>query len=115
MEVTIDGVQYVPAPPACENPELLDVRSFVNDLDREMSLREYLCALLAKLWEEGESFSGKRPFGNSGWDYDVYTFLVKGGAVAGELDDDGYIVDFDRTAANKLVPGLIAAAFNLEG
>lgn len=115
MEVIIDGITYVPAQPVCANPEALEVRRFVNDLDREVSLREYLHELLATLWKEGEGFSGKRPFGNSGWDWDVYGFLVKAGVISGQIDDDGWPEDFDKKAADKMMPGLIAQAFGLAG
>lgn len=37
--------------------------------------REYFRKLLKALWEEGDSFSGKRPFGNSGWDSDLFDAL----------------------------------------
>jgi hypothetical protein len=29
------------------------------------------------LWDEEDSFSGKRPFGNSGWKWDVYTAFLE--------------------------------------
>lgn len=114
MRVVINDVVYVPAAPTCTDKSPLETRMFVADLDREVSLREYMHALLATLWRENEGFSGKRPFGNSGWDHDVYKFLVKAGAVTGVIDEDGYLEDFDQKAADKLVPGLLAAAFNLE-
>jgi hypothetical protein len=41
------------------------------------TVRDYLVALLAKLWEDQEGFDGKRPFGNSGWDSDLITALVR--------------------------------------
>lgn len=113
MEVKIDGVTYVPAPPACDDASPLETRRFADDLDREVSLREYLFELLATLWIEGESFSGKRPFGNSGWEYDMYAFLVQAGAVRGEFDEDGRLNDVDKDSANALMPGLIAAAMGL--
>lgn len=43
------------------------------------TVKGYLKALLIAVWDEGESFSGKRPFGNSGWDYDILTALVDAG------------------------------------
>lgn len=43
------------------------------------TVRGYLKALLFTLWDEGEGLSGKRPFGNSGWDYDILTALVDAG------------------------------------
>lgn len=64
-----------------------------SDLEGAMTVRQYLGALLSTLWEEGERFGGKRPFGNSGWEYDLYRPLVKAGIIEGQLDDDGDILD----------------------
>lgn len=47
----------------------------------EVPLRYYLGKLLYDLWVNGESFSGKRPFGNSGWDYDIAYALCGAGLV----------------------------------
>lgn len=47
-----------------------------NDAGAE-TVRGYLYALLEAVWEEEEGFSGKRPFGNSGWKRDVIGPLVK--------------------------------------
>jgi hypothetical protein len=85
----------------------LDLRFFCNDFDREVSIREYLHALLDRLWDEGESFSGKRPFGNSGWEYDLYKPLIVAGVIKGSLDIDGYIADVDTAAGNAEVFRLI--------
>jgi hypothetical protein len=46
------------------------------------TVKEYLVELLAHLWDEGEGFSGKRPFGNSGWEYDLYEALGNAGLIA---------------------------------
>jgi hypothetical protein len=35
------------------------------------TVKEYLRALLLEVWEKQESFNGKRPFGNSGWEKDL--------------------------------------------
>lgn len=113
MKVTIDDVVYVPAPPSCADAGPLEYRMFVADMGRNASLREYLHALLSTLWNEGEGFNGKRPFGNSGWEYDIYKFLVGAGAVCGSFDEEGYLEDFDKTAADKMMPGLIAAAMGV--
>lgn len=63
---------------------------------------DYLRSLLKTLWTEGESFSGKRPFGNSGWEDELYTALVGGGFVGGTVED-GYAEDVDYEAANALI------------
>ena len=73
-----------------------------NDADAG-TVGHYLCKLLWTLWQEGEGFSGKRPFGNSGWEYDLYEPLVTGGFVTGELDEDGYIDSVDKESADELI------------
>ncbi len=35
------------------------------------TVKKYLIELLAQLWYEEEGFSGKRPFGNSSWQYEL--------------------------------------------
>lgn len=67
------------------------------------TVRAYLVKLLRELWREGDGFSGKRPFGNSGWEYDLYQPLIKAGLVSGKLDEDGYIDEVDERAANALI------------
>lgn len=67
------------------------------------NIQEYLVALLKALWEEEEGFSGKRPLGNSGWQWDVYAALVKGGGIQGTFDSDGYLDDFDGEEAARVI------------
>lgn len=55
--------------------QALDIKFFCNDLDEDITFREYFQKLLNQLWYEGEGFSGKRPFGNSGWQDDIYEVL----------------------------------------
>lgn len=56
--------------------EILDYPYDFSDA-RVKSLREYFKKLVYRVWQENEGFSGKRPFGNSGWQYDVYDCLQK--------------------------------------
>jgi hypothetical protein len=72
------------------------------------SVRGYLTALLAELWREEEGFSGKRPFGNSGWQHDVYSALAKAGYVRHSVDEDG-CVEYDRAAEAKGQELMLAA------
>ncbi len=81
---------------------VLDLPMQPNDA-RATTVREYLVALLAEVWTEKEGFSGKRPFGNSGWEYDLYLPLLKAGLVDGALDEDGYIDHMDDDAAERLI------------
>lgn len=85
---------------------ILDLELGPNDADAK-TIREYLKALLKAVWTEGEGFSGKRPFGNSGWQYDMYPALIKAGMVTGKLDDQGFVEEVDDSAAEKLILGAI--------
>jgi len=53
--------------------QVLNTRLYLSE---EYSIREYLAKLLTKLITEEEGFSGKRPFGNSGWLSDLYFPLL---------------------------------------
>lgn len=55
------------------------------------TIKGYLKALLYALWDEQEGFSGKRPFGNSGWDSCMMDALI----------DKGIAKSYP--AANKLI------------
>lgn len=63
----------------------------------------FLIKLLATLWQEQEGFSGKRPFGDSGWEYDVYGPLIRAGFIRGAFDEDGFIEDCDDQAGDALI------------
>jgi len=73
------------------------------------SVRGYLVALLTELWREGEGFSGKRPFGNSGWQYDLYVPLIRAGLIDGAFDEDGYVDRCDDKAGNLLIDAAITS------
>lgn len=81
---------------------VLDLPMQDNDADAK-TIRDYLKALLTTLMYEGESFSGKRPFGNSGWDWDLHKPLVLAGLVKGEVDENGDIQNHDDVAADKIL------------
>jgi hypothetical protein len=100
--VYIDGVEYVPAiTPA--KPGVLDALMFRNDAGAR-TVRDYLVALLAALWNEEEGFSSKRPFGNSSWCFELYGPLVRAGIVSGKFSEDEDDLDcldeFDRHDAD---------------
>lgn len=81
---------------------VLDLPMQANDADAA-TVRDYMKALLLTLLAEGEGFSGKRPFGNSGWDWDMHIPLVKAGLVRGTIDDDGYIEEHDSEKADEMI------------
>lgn len=81
---------------------ILEIPMQENDAEAE-TIGDYFRALLKAVWAEGEGFSGKRPFGNSDWDYDLYTALVKSKAVKGKIDQEGSLIQCDEDSANSLI------------
>jgi hypothetical protein len=81
-----------------------------NDIGAK-TIGEYFEKLLLTLWDEQEAFSGKRPFGNSGWEYDVYASLIAAGVLDGSLDEEGYVEDVSYSAANDIVCNMIKQIF----
>jgi hypothetical protein len=88
---------------------ILAIEFECDELDGRVTIGGYLIKLLETLWEEGEGFSGKRPFGNSGWERDLYKPLIAAGVIRGELDEDGYIERVDDSAGAKAIFAAIAA------
>lgn len=73
------------------------------DFPKKMTIRGYLKELLVTLWNEAENFSGKRPFGNSDWQYDLYIPLIRAKIIKGKLDEDGYVEECDTEAGDKII------------
>lgn len=91
--------------------EILALPLGENDAEAK-TIGEYLGKLLATLWEEEESFSGKRPFGNSGWQSCVEFALVRAGVVRGtiiEEDGDEWLDGYDEAGAENAVQRAIEA------
>lgn len=84
------------------------------------TVRGYLAKLLEQVWTEEEGFSGKRPFGNSSWQYDIYLAMARAGMIEGAgLDSDGYF-DYNGPwsewqAKRKEADALIVAAIGEMG
>jgi len=86
---------------------LLDLPLGPNGADAT-TVRDYLLRLLADLWRDEADFNSKRPFGSSGWQYDVYLPMIRAGLVPGHLDEAGdpLWVNIDR--ADDLILAAIA-------
>ena len=82
---------------------VLDLKFESDDLDKEITIRNFFFELMKELWIEQECFNGKRPFGNSGWDGDLICCLIKNKLITGEIDDDGYLEDYNEDEASKFV------------
>lgn len=74
------------------------------------TVRGYLVAIVAAVWDRGSDFSGKRPFGSSGWYFDIYTALAKAGHICATFDENDYIdeiSDVERDKADSMISSAI--------
>jgi hypothetical protein len=92
-----------------DEQDILAIEFESLDLGYSLSIRQYLKELLKTLWQEGEEFSGKRPFGNSSWQSEIYEALARKGLITSQLDKEGFLTNFDEQAADQLVLKLIEA------
>lgn len=69
----------------------------------ECTIRHYLIELAKQCWIEEECFGGKRPFGNSGWKWEVYGALAEGGFISGTKDEDGCWDRVDHKDGDKII------------
>lgn len=95
----------------------IEEETIINALNEKMLdafegciIKDYFKKLLLTIWEEGEGFSGKRPFGSS-WEYDIYLPLARAGYIDAKFDEDGYLDKFDGKYAYKLVTEMIKYCF----
>lgn len=77
-----------------------------NDADAK-TIREYLVFLGREVWCVGEGFSGKRPFGNSSWEYEIYNALAENNLIEAQYhtydDGDRELGEFNREEADSLI------------
>lgn len=93
--------------------QILDLKLDNPDFPENFTIRDYLRQLLTTLWVEKEGFSGKRPFGNSGWEYDLYRPLLVAGVIDGRLDEYGDICDVDEVQGSVVIHSLIDYVFSV--
>ncbi len=92
--------------------EILNYEFESPDFEQTVTIKLYLRELLVTLWREREGFSGKRPFGNSGWEYDLYKVLIECGAIEGTLED-GFVEVVNTNEADQLILKLIDHCFGV--
>jgi len=71
-----------------------------NDANAK-TLGEYLLKLLLTLWDEKEGFSGKKPFGNSDWSFEIYQAMQDAKLL--DPDSDGDLSDKEIAIADKML------------
>jgi hypothetical protein len=113
MNVLIEGIRYVPQPELPAGQSLLaalEVR-FDSNAGTGLSVRDYLWRLLSDVWEDKDLFSGKRPFGNSGWESDLYKPLAQAGFIDATVQDHVVRMTPEQSRlAHAYVKQLIGAA-----
>jgi len=81
-------------------------------IDDDYTLRECFIELLKTLWLEGEDFSGKRPFGASNWQWNVYRALAKNKLIKNvKYDEDGDLDEVDYQEADQLIMAILDNGF----
>lgn len=73
------------------------------------TVKAYLIALLSRVWKLNEGFSGKRPFGNSSWQNELYEPLAKAGLVESDIEDGRHYAKYEK-ANRELAHALIFKA-----
>lgn len=81
------------------------------DADAGPTVRDYLRVTFQTFLQEGEGFSGKRPLGNSDWDYQLAAALIKGGAIRGQLDEYEDPEEFEWKDYNDVMTMVVAEVF----
>ena len=96
--------------------KILNLKFYSNDLQYNVTVGYFLEQLLKTLLIQGENFNSKRPFGNSGWEYDLAICLVENNIIEGKVNrmDSGLILDseFDIYSFHEVMGELITDIFN---
>lgn len=90
---------------------LLDLPLPENDAGAA-TVRDYLTAVLEVAWESGDAL---HPFGNSGWQHDLYEPMTRAGLADIRYDEDGYAIDGDRHPSYGKASALVSAAIREMG
>lgn len=71
----------------------------------EGTAREYLIALLSMVWSQREGFNGKRPWGNSSWEWELYQSMIDAGFLEADpaYDDSRQLSADEVRKADRLI------------
>ena len=107
MNVTIDGIRYIPEPPAPKGRGLaaaLKVR-FDSPAGDDMTVRQYLCTLLLALWADPESFDGNNLLGaalaQAGRSPQAVPHFLQ--AVKAQLFQSSHLMEYDLRSSDLLM------------
>lgn len=125
MEVIINGEHYVKKPDFLNNHHfterrIIEALNIVLDTDagKRITIRQYLEAVLTRLWIYEDRFNSKSPWGNSNWQWVVYTAIAQHGHIDctminhGDDDDPDIECHFDEAQAKAYVLDMIGYIFS---
>lgn len=69
----------------------------------DSTIGENLRDIMRRVWEKEEGFSGKRPWGYSGWQLSFYEVLVKFDVIEGSFDEYGYLDSCDDADGFEII------------
>lgn len=89
--------------------EIADLEFTSIEFDSEFSVRQWLRELLCRVWIEKDNFSGKKAFGNSDWEYDLYIALAENNIINGSVNEDNdWEIEQDQIEkADKIILDII--------
>lgn len=88
-----------------------DINDVLNmDVDGT-PLRKMLKDLLTMVIMQGESFDSKRPWGDGGWEFDIYLAMVQNGFVDGKIEDF-MLWEVDTTKCDEILIRCIEEIFD---
>jgi hypothetical protein len=87
--------------------QIKNIEFYSRELGGQVTIGKFLIELLTKLWSKKDQFSGKRPFGNSFWEYDLYIALIDNNIVKGRIDEWDDVESFDQSSADKIILDII--------
>lgn len=98
------------------NPTATDILlTPMQDNDAGAStIGQYLARLSQEVIRVGEGFSGKRPFGNSGWENDIAHSLILHKIIDGQLDEYGLVEDYSETEFRAAMDTVYSLLFNAD-
>lgn len=93
--------------------QILSTPMSENDAHAD-TIGQYLATLTRTVWYEGEGFSGKRPFGNSGWKGEIAHALILNKILDGELDEYGLVEDYNDTEFHNIMDSVFTLLENAD-
>lgn len=82
-------------------------------IDSQKTIGEFLVELFSDLWAKGINFNAKRPYGSSGWKYDIYAALAAANVIHGVIDEDGCVSEINMIEADAIIIGVIKNSFGV--